>query len=209
VDAGLRIITFGYYGSELIYDAYVARPGAYHFTEGYDRELQFTTADESRLRSVAAELETIRRSGSQLYTEPIASIRSIPDWALKGPAVEVPCDAYNMIWVGPDGSVRLCFVDFPLGNILKEPFRELLFTEAHSSAAIDAFSLNCQRCHCCRDTRIQKHLASRVHYSALGGVIGRVAQLLSYPSGADARVVSSSPGTSGLIQIGTRRVGGE
>lgn len=43
--------------------------------------------------------------------------RSITDWLLKGPEMRVPCDAYCMVWVGADGSVKLCCVTFLLGSL--------------------------------------------------------------------------------------------
>jgi cyclic pyranopterin phosphate synthase len=79
--------------------------------------------------------------------------------------MRVPCDAYDMIWVGADGSVRLCFVTFPLGNLHHQPLSEILFSEAHRKAAKGAVQLACPNCHCNRDTRIAKHLPSLVRYS--------------------------------------------
>lgn len=225
VDAGLRIITFGYYGHGETYDSYVGKPGAWdrfeaavadardryknelqlhmsyvlntrtcslsslshawrfakrhsmsfhvdlvhyslpYFSEGPNRELQFTRNDAERISSIVAELANMKRERADLYREPDASIRSIPDWLLKGPDMRVPCDAYNMIWVGADGSVRLCFVTFPLGNVFDTPLREMLFSSTHKAACIGANQLACPNCHCSRDTRIVKHLPSLWRYS--------------------------------------------
>lgn len=136
-----------------------------YFTEGPGRELQFTTADATRIQVFVRELLKLRRERPYLYGEPTASIRSIPDWLLKGPAMRVPCDAYDMVWVGADGSVRLCFVTFPLGNLHDRPLSQLIFTEAHRKAAIGSVRLACPNCHCHRDARIAKHLPSLLHYS--------------------------------------------
>lgn len=223
--AGLRIVTFGYYGHGDTYDGYVGRPGGWdqfhravanarakydgqlalhisyvlstrtcsiaelqkawdfaqryrltfhvdlvhyslpYFTEGPDQELQFTPADFPRIRRFVEHLLELKRERPDLYTESAASIRSIPDWLLKGPAMRVPCDAYEMIWVGADGSVRLCFVTFPLGNLHLQPLSELLFTQAHRKAAAGAVQLACPNCHCHRDGRIAKHLPSLLRYS--------------------------------------------
>lgn len=224
-DAGLRIITFGYYGHGDTYDTYVGRRGAWdrfkasvadarrrykdrlslhvsyvlntrtcsigelqkawefvkrydlsfhidlvhyslpYFTEGPDRELQFTPADAHRIRLFVDHLAKLKQEKPELYAESDASIRAIPDWLLKGPQMRVPCDAYDMIWVGADGSVRLCFVTFPLGNLHDKPLSELLFTAEHKKAALGAVHLACPNCHCARDTRIKKHLPSLLRYS--------------------------------------------
>jgi hypothetical protein len=136
-----------------------------YFSEGPDRQLQFTPADADRINLVVGELASMKRERPDLYGEPIASIRSIPDWLLKGPNMRVPCDAYDMIWVGADGSVRLCFVTFPLGNLFDAPLRDMLFTSTHKTACMDASRLACPNCHCGRDTRIAKHLPSLWRYS--------------------------------------------
>jgi MoaA/NifB/PqqE/SkfB family radical SAM enzyme len=136
-----------------------------YFTEGPDRFLQFTPADAERIEVFVRHLEVLRNHRPDVYSEPIASIRSIPDWLLKGSEMRVPCDAYNMIWIGADGSVRLCFVTFPLGNLNDKPLREILFTEAHKRACIGAVNLECPNCHCCRDTRVAKHLPSAIRYA--------------------------------------------
>jgi len=136
-----------------------------YFTEGPNRELQFKPADVEQINQVVAELAILNRERPDLYKEPHASIRSIPDWLLRGADMRVPCDAYNMIWVGADGSVRLCYVTFPMGNLFDKPLREMLFTASHKSACVSANQLACPNCHCSRDTRIEKHLPSLLRYS--------------------------------------------
>ncbi|MGH9477284.1 MAG: radical SAM/SPASM domain-containing protein [Terriglobales bacterium] len=228
VAAGLRTISFGYYGSAAVYDPYVGRTGArdgleraiaqardkyadalslhicyvlstrtcslfeletawdlaqryqlkFHldlihyslpyFSEGPDRELQFRPGDYGRIRPVVDRLLRMRRERPDLYDEPMASIQSVPDWLLRGPDMRVPCDAYDMIWVGADGSVRLCFVTFPLGNLHQQPLRALLFTPCHKDAARRALKLDCPNCHCGSDRRIVKHLPSLLRYSLAG-----------------------------------------
>jgi cyclic pyranopterin phosphate synthase len=112
------------------------------------------------------ELLDFQQRRPDLYTEPAASIRSIPDWALKGPGMRVPCTAYRMIWVGADGTVQLCYVTFKLGNLYQQRLRDMLFTPDHNRAARDAFALNCPNCHCQRYERIQTDKASLKLYSA-------------------------------------------
>lgn len=244
VDAGLRIITFGYYGYGKTYDSYVGKTGAWdrfeaavadardryknelqlhmsyvlntrtcsmpelnqawqfskrydlafhvdlvhyslpYFSEGPDRELQFTPADSDRIGLVVAELANMKRERPDLYKEPAASIRSIPDWLLKGPNMRVPCDAYNMIWVGADGSVRLCFVTFPMGNLFDTPLREMMFSPTHKAACIGANELACPNCHCSRDTRIVKHLPSLWRYS-----VGKTSPSMNVPDNREPLVI--------------------
>lgn len=136
-----------------------------YFTEGQDRELQFTPQDEAPLRELVNELLKFKRDNPDLYPESLESIRSIPDWALKGPKMRVPCTAYRMVWVGADGSVQLCYVTFKLGNLYQTRFREMMFTQAHKQACRDAFELECPNCHCERDDRIRAHAPSRRLYS--------------------------------------------
>jgi MoaA/NifB/PqqE/SkfB family radical SAM enzyme len=136
-----------------------------YFTEGNNRELQFTMEDETSLREVVNELLKFKTESPELYPESAESIRSIPDWALKGPNMRVPCTAYRMVWVGADGSVQLCYVTFKLGNLYQTRFREMMFTNAHREACRNAFELECPNCHCERDDRIRVHAPSLRLYS--------------------------------------------
>jgi MoaA/NifB/PqqE/SkfB family radical SAM enzyme len=137
-----------------------------YFTEGPNRELQFTAADSEVISELVAELLRLKKSDPSRMTDSAQSIRSIPDWLLKGSAMRVPCDANQLVWVGADGTVQLCYVTFRLGNIYEKRLRELIFTETHHKAAKDAFLLNCPNCHCERNSRIQKHLPSLLKYSS-------------------------------------------
>jgi cyclic pyranopterin phosphate synthase len=138
-----------------------------YFTDGVEAGLQFRPEDEPAIRTLVKELARLKQQHPLRMRESLPSIHSIPDWLLKGPAMRVPCDVKNLLWVGADGSVQLCYVTFKLGNIRERPLREMLFTPAHHKAARDAFRLNCPNCHCERDGRIQKHLPSRLYYRRL------------------------------------------
>ena len=81
--------------------------------------------------------------------------------------MRVPCDARKLLWIGADGSVMLCYVTFPLGNLHEKRLRDILYTPNHHQAARDAFALNCPNCHCESAARIEKHGASNRKYSAL------------------------------------------
>jgi MoaA/NifB/PqqE/SkfB family radical SAM enzyme len=136
-----------------------------YFTEGPERLLQIRNSDEQAVRDFTASLLALKSKCSRRIPESDTSIRSIPDWLLQGPAMRVPCDVYNLIWIGADGSVQLCYVTFPLGNVNTGRLRDMLYTEAHVAAARDSYTLQCPNCHCQRSSRINKHLPSRLRYS--------------------------------------------
>jgi sulfatase maturation enzyme AslB (radical SAM superfamily) len=93
-------------------------------------------------------------------------LASIPDWLTKGADMKVACDKYQMIWIGADGTVQLCYVTFKLGNLHEKRLSEMLFGPEHRNAARDAYALRCPNCHCSYDNRVQKDLSSRLTYSA-------------------------------------------
>ncbi len=141
-----------------------------YFTEGVDRELQFREADRPQIVDLVSELMHLKRSHPHRVRESLASIASIPDWLLKGPAMRVPCTAYELIWVGADGSVQLCYVTFKLGNLHQTRLRDMLFRDSHREACQNAFRLNCPNCHCERDSRVQRDIPSRLRYSGIQGI---------------------------------------
>jgi len=136
-----------------------------YFSEGPDRCLQFTPEDADAIHRVTSELVVLKRRHPERLTQSVAALRSIPDWLLKGPGMKIPCDSYQMIWVGADGTVQLCYVTFKLGNLYAERLSTMLFASRHAQAARDSFLLNCPNCHCHYDTRIQKHTSSLRHYA--------------------------------------------
>jgi MoaA/NifB/PqqE/SkfB family radical SAM enzyme len=137
-----------------------------YFTEGPYGELQFRAKDRSAIELIVAELIRLKHARPELLGSSIMGLRSIPDWLLKKREMKIPCDRYRMIWVGPDGSVQLCFVTFKLGNLHEKRLAEMLFTRRHQRVVRDCFFLKCPNCHCGYDSRIQKHAPSRRFYSA-------------------------------------------
>jgi MoaA/NifB/PqqE/SkfB family radical SAM enzyme len=150
-----------------------------YFTDGKEGGLDFTPDDAEALQAFTRELSHLKQRHPRRVRESLPSIHSIPDWLLKGPDMRIPCDVKNLLWIGADGTVQLCYVTFKLGNIREKPLRDMLFTAAHKAAAQDAFKLKCPNCHCERDGRIQKHLASRLHYA-------KVPETGAQPSGIPA-----------------------
>jgi len=129
------------------------------------RELQFRPEDRPAIERVVAELLRLKAVDPGLVPQPAIALRSIPDWLMNRAAMRVPCDAYRLIWVGPDGSVQLCYVTFKLGNLHDTRLSELVFTPTHKKAARDAFAVNCPNCHCGYDKRVLAHGPSRRLYS--------------------------------------------
>ena len=136
-----------------------------YFSEGPDRCLQFTPEDADAIDRVTAELVALKQRYPERITQSLAGLRSIPDWLLKGPNMKIPCDSYQMLWVGADGTVQVCYVTFKLGNLHAARLSTMLLTSRHAEAARNCFSLNCPNCHCHYDTRIQKHGPSLKRYA--------------------------------------------
>ncbi|MBI5852862.1 MAG: radical SAM protein [Planctomycetes bacterium] len=135
-----------------------------YFTEGPDRCLQFRPEDEATLRAIAERLLVVQREEPWLLEHSTIGLRAIPDWLLRGRDMRVPCDKYDMLWIGADGSVQLCYVTFPLGNLHRQRLSTILGSPEHVAAARAAFRLACPNCHCGYDSRTQKHLTSRWRY---------------------------------------------
>jgi MoaA/NifB/PqqE/SkfB family radical SAM enzyme len=225
VAAGLRDVTFGFYGVGDAYDRYTDRPGLFasversiaavrarhgaavamqmnwllmrptatveafrdarrfaerhgmtmrvdlihyslpYFQEGPERCLQFRPEDRGAIERVVDEMIEVKKAHPHLLEHSVEGLRSIPDWLILGSEMRVPCTAYEMIWVGADGTVQMCYVTFPLGNLHRSRLRELLFTDTHRCAARDAFRLRCPNCHCSSNERVMRHAPSRRKYA--------------------------------------------
>jgi cyclic pyranopterin phosphate synthase len=140
-----------------------------YFTEGIDRRLQFRAGDRSSILNVVKRLVALKRSEPDLIEHSEMGLWSIPDWLIKGPEMRVPCDKYDMLWVGADGTVQLCYVTFRLGNLHESRLNRILFSARHLAAARSAFQLECPNCHCGYDSRVQKHGPSRRLYGSQAG----------------------------------------
>lgn len=136
-----------------------------YFTGPEDRELQFTPADAPAIEAIVAEILRFKEARPDLVLSSTTGLRAIPDWLIQGPAMRVPCTSYRLIWVGPDGTVQMCYVKFKLGNLHEQRLSEMLFTVEHRKAARDAFSLNCPNCHCGYDNRTLRHAPTRARYT--------------------------------------------
>lgn len=138
-----------------------------YFTEGPDRMLQFRPEDRAAIETVVGELVRLKEQQPERFNQSLAGLRSIPDWLLRGPAMRVPCDSHQMVWVGADGTVQQCYVTYRLGNLHEQRLREMLHTPQHLQHARDSFALGCPNCHCHYDVRINKHARSLRHYGTV------------------------------------------
>jgi cyclic pyranopterin phosphate synthase len=136
------------------------------FTDGPDRVVAFRPEDRPVVESVAAELVRLKEAHPERIPHAVEFLRSVPDWLLLGPDMRVPCDAYQLLWVGANGIVQLCDVTFPLGNLHERRLRDMLFGAEHRRACRDAFQLRCPNCTCKVDSRIRKHGPSMRRYGA-------------------------------------------
>lgn len=137
-----------------------------YFTKGQEQELYFRPEDRPRIDEVIEELLRLKAVHPDIIGSTPEMIRSMPDWLLLGPGMRVPCTAAELIWIGPDGTVQLCYVTFNLGNLHEHRLRDLLFTPAHFDAARKAFALDCPNCHCEAGDRIMRHAPSLARYRA-------------------------------------------
>ncbi|MCB9878892.1 MAG: radical SAM protein [Planctomycetes bacterium] len=112
------------------------------------------------LTAVAAELERCKDERPDRVVPSRTFLRALPELLIEDAAAGIPCDAYELLWVGADGSVQLCDVAFPLGNLRQSRLRDLLFTRTHCQAARDGFQLKCPTCMCKIDSRMRRHSGS-------------------------------------------------
>jgi len=136
------------------------------FTDGPEREVGFRPEDRPEVEAVAQELVRLKEAHPQRIPHAVEFLRSVPDWLMLGAEMRVPCDAYQLLWVGANGDVQLCDVTFPLGNLKTRRLREMLFDAGHRQACRDAFQLKCPNCTCKVDSRIRKHGPSMRRYGA-------------------------------------------
>ena len=135
------------------------------FTQGPDQCLAFRPGDRLAVERVTQELIRLKQEYPERFTSSMAFLRSVPDWLLLGPKMHVPCDAYDLIWVGADGTVQLCDTYFRLGNLHQQRLRQILFGAEHRQACRDAFHLQCPNCSCKANARILKDRVSLQRYS--------------------------------------------
>jgi cyclic pyranopterin phosphate synthase len=138
-----------------------------YFVKGVDDSNEFWFQEEDRpiLEEIVEILLESKRKEPSLIRNSERGLRSIPDWLIRKSEMRIPCTGYDMIWVGPDGTVQMCFVTFDLGNLHETRLRDMLFNAKHRRHARDAFALNCPNCNCGYDKRVSRHSPSRRLYA--------------------------------------------
>lgn len=131
-----------------------------------DTELQAEEADRPGVEAVVDELLRLKTAFPDRLPQSPELLRALPDILLGERDLRVPCDAYQLLWIGADGTVQLCDTHFRLGNVHETPLREILFGAEHRRAARDGFALNCPNCCCKIDSRIRKDWRTRRRYGA-------------------------------------------
>lgn len=119
--------------------------------------LDFEERHRDALRRVADALLEKKLLHPELMPQSSQLLNALPELLLHPEGVRIPCDANQLIWIGANGVVQLCDTSFPLGNIHEQRLRDILFTDAHKKACVDAFRLDCPNCHCKIDSRMRKH----------------------------------------------------
>lgn len=127
------------------------------FSRGPEDALAFRPGDEPMLAALVERLLELKRERPHRFPHAEAFIRSIPDWVTLCEDMRVPCDAYQLLWIGADGSLQMCDTAFPLGNVNETRLRDLVFTDEHKKAARDGYLLKCPNCTCKVDSRIRRH----------------------------------------------------
>lgn len=126
--------------------------------------LQFDSTDRELLKAVATELLQLKSAAPERVLHSPEFLRSIPDWLIKKSEMRIPCDAYEMVWIGSDGTVQLCDTAFALGSLHHTRLRDLLFAQAHRQACRDGFALNCPNCICRAESRVARSRAAQRLY---------------------------------------------
>src|SRR5437763_1428422 len=101
------------------------------FVQGEENDFQFQGEDGPEIESVVSELLRLKQQEPARFLHSPEFLRSIPDWLQKKSDMRVPCDAYEMIWIGADGTVQLCDTALPLGNVNETRLSEILFGKEH------------------------------------------------------------------------------
>jgi MoaA/NifB/PqqE/SkfB family radical SAM enzyme len=127
------------------------------FHDGPNGEMPFSAADREKVEAVGKVLLALKDRSPERFPQSRTMIRAIPDLLMSGPAARIPCDAYETLWVGADGTVRICDAAFELGNVNQRRLRDIVGGAEHRRACREAFRLNCPNCFCKMDSRISRH----------------------------------------------------
>jgi len=139
-----------------------------YFCQGEDRSLRITADQRDPLLRTVDEMHAFRRRRPDLFRLDPASINSIPDWVLKEKEMRVPCHMYDQcLWLGPDGTLKLCQAYFEIGNLRQESLGELIDRARGNGWARKMRELDCPNCQCLFPSRTRRHLPTRLKYGFL------------------------------------------
>lgn len=137
----------------------------YFLREGGETVLSFGEDDRDLLNETVATLLQAKAAHPGMIRNTVTGLKSIPDWLILKEKMRVPCTEREMVWIGADGTVQMCYVQFPLGNLHETRLRDMVGGPAHRKAARDAFALRCKNCHCGYDKRVRRTLSTRIAYA--------------------------------------------
>jgi len=135
------------------------------FNDGPEGELAFQANDRAIVDEVGAALKSLKERYPHRLPQSRVLINAIPDILMQGSGMRLPCDAYESLWIGADGTVQLCDVAFRMGNVNEIRLREIVYGRQHRKACRDAFSLKCPNCTCRLNSRVLKHAESVRRYA--------------------------------------------
>jgi molybdenum cofactor biosynthesis enzyme MoaA len=107
------------------------------FNPGPDGEVEITETHRPQVIALTEEFLRLKHDEPTRFLHTSEFLRSIPDWLLNASEMKVPCDAYQTVWVGADGTVQICDTALKIGNVRERRLRDILFTDAHKQAARD------------------------------------------------------------------------
>ena len=159
-----RIVEFARTHGLRIYVNLVHYSLPYFVKEVGEANLSFDERDRALLEETAEAFIAAKRADPMVMRNTVTGLRSIPDWLILKERMRVPCSEHEMVWIGADGTVQMCYVQFPLGNLHEARLRDMVGGEAHVRAVRDAFKLRCANCHCGYDKRVRRSLPARLAY---------------------------------------------
>jgi cyclic pyranopterin phosphate synthase len=131
-----------------------------------ESDLHFDTSDRPKIEEVLSELIKLKKTDGSILQQSLTGLHSLPDWLLLGPQMRIPCIRYQMLWIGPDGSVSLCPAMTGFGNVYQNSLAEILDSTGHRCAAQKSIEVKCSNCVSYFDERIQRDYASRKKYKS-------------------------------------------
>lgn len=139
-----------------------------YFSQGEASSLRITADQREPLLRTVDEMHAFRERRPDLFLLDQAAINSVPDWVLKEEQMRVPCHMYDQcLWLGPDGTLKLCQAHFEVGNIRQDSLGTLISRARGNGWARKMRELDCPNCQCLFPSRTRRHLPTRLKYRFL------------------------------------------